>query len=87
MTNQGWEDSLDWYSIKYPFGDHLKAIEINQDEVNDRLVEECVQRYIVAETASGYLITHKDIEKHLEVINDHGMEAYLKKRLELVENE
>ena len=87
MTNQGWEESLDWYTVKYPFNDDLKAIEVDQDDVDDRVLKKCVQKYVVVETAGKYIITHENIGEHLEVINERGMEAYLKKRLELVKNE
>ena len=68
-----WTDAMDRYSISHLFGDSLKAIEINEDDV--------------VEVVKGYYITHEDIEEHLEVINEHGMEAYLQKRLELVSDE
>jgi len=82
-----WTDAMDRYSISHLFGDSLKAIEINEDDVDEELLETCVENFVVAEVAKGYYITHEDIEEHLEVINEHGMEAYLQKRLELVSDE
>lgn len=82
-----WENFLEKYSIEYPFDADLKAIKIREDDVNDELLKECVEDYIISKVSMGYFITDEDIEQHLEVINEHGMEAYLKKRLELLENE
>lgn len=87
MMESDWDDYLDEYSIKYPFGGGLKAIKVRGEEVDDELLEECVENHIVSEVSKGYFITHEDIERHLEVIKEHGIEAYLEKRLELVENE
>lgn len=82
-----WTDAMDRYSISHPFGDFLKTIEINEDDVDEELLETCIETFVVAEVVKGYYITHEDIEEHLEVINEHGMEAYLQKRLELVSDE
>ena len=82
-----WTDAMDRYSIGHPFGDFVKAIEINEDDVDEELLETCVENFVVAEVAKGYYITHEDIEEHLDVINEHGMEAYLQKRLELMSDE
>ena len=79
-----WTDAMDRYSISHLFGDSLKAIEINEGDVDEELLETCVENVVVAEVAKGYYITHEDIEEHLEVINEHGREAYLQKRLEVV---
>ena len=84
-----WDDYLDAneYSINHPLGGDLKAIEIREDEVDSELLSKCVKKYIVPEVSKGYYITHEDIENHQEVINEHGIEAYLEKRLEEVKHE
>lgn len=87
MIKSDWDDYLDEYSIEYPLDGSLKAIKIREDEVDSELLSECVESYIVTELSNGYYITHEDIEDHLEIINEHGMEAYLEKRLELVRDE
>jgi hypothetical protein len=87
MIESDWNDYLDEYSIKYPFDGDLKAIKVREEEVDSELLSECVENHIVSEVSKGYYITHEDIEQHLEVINEHSMEAYLEKRLELVEDE
>lgn len=84
MIESDWDDYLDEYSINYLFDGDLKAIQVREDDVDDELLGECVQNYIISEISKGYFITHEDIEEHQEVINEHGMEAYLQKRLELV---
>jgi hypothetical protein len=83
---EDWDAYIEEYSIKYPFDD-LKAIEVDRDDVDSELIKECVDSYVISEISKGYFITHEDIERHLEHIDEHGMEAYLEKRLELVEDE
>ena len=83
---EDWDAYIEECSIKCPFGD-LKAIELDKDDVNSGLIDKCIDNYVISEVSNGYVITHEDIEQHLEVINEHGMEAYLEKRLELVEDE
>jgi hypothetical protein len=80
---EDWDAHIEEYSINYPFGD-LKAIELDKDDVNSELIDKCIDNYVISEVSNGYVITHEDIEQHLEVINEHGMEAYLQKRLEVV---
>jgi hypothetical protein len=87
MIGSDWDDYLDEYRIKTPFGGGLKAIKIREEEVSDELLQECVENYIVSEVSKGYFITHEDIERHLEVINEHGMEPYLQKRLEVLDDQ
>lgn len=87
MMESDWEDYLDKYRIKYPFGGGLKAIKVREEDVDDELLEKCVENHIVSEVSKGYFITHEDIEEHQEVINEHGIEAYLEKRLEMVGDE
>lgn len=87
MTLPEWTSVFDEYTISYPFGDSLKAIRIREDDVDNQLLEECVEDLLVSEVAKGYYITHEDIEDHLKVINEHGIEPYLKKRLEMVADE
>jgi hypothetical protein len=87
MTELDWMDDWDDYRITYPFGEGLPAIEVREDDIDDELLRECAEKYIVSEVAKGYYITHENIEQHKEVISEHGIEAYLKKRLELVEDE
>jgi hypothetical protein len=87
MIESDWDDYLEEYRIKHPFGGDLKAIKVREDDVDSELLSECVDSYIVTELSNGYYITHEDIEDHLEIINEHGMEAYLEKRIELVRDE
>jgi hypothetical protein len=87
MTESEWMGDFDYYSIVYPFVDWLQAIKIREDDVSDELLSECVEKHIVSEVAKGYYVTHEDIEQHQEIINEHGIETYLEKRLELVEDE
>lgn len=82
-----WASALDEYSISYPFGGALKAIEVDEADVDDELLERCIEERIIPDVAEGYFITYQNIEKHLEVIKEHGMEAYLEKRLEKVDDE
>jgi hypothetical protein len=84
MIESDWDDYLDEYSIDYIFDGDLTAIQVQEEDVDDELLRECVQNYIISEISEGYFITHEDIEEHQEVINEHGIEAYLQKRLELV---
>lgn len=86
MTEPEWASAFDDYFITYPFGDCLKAIKIDEDDMDEDLLEACVQKFVVAEVAKGYYLTHEDIEKHLKVINEHGLEPYLEKRLEMIED-
>jgi hypothetical protein len=87
MTEPDWSSAIDRYTITYPFGDTPRAIKINEEDVDDELLQACVEQYIISKVAKGYYITHEDIEQHLEVINEHGIEAYLEKRLERAEDE
>lgn len=87
MIEEDWDDYLEEYSVKEPFGVGVKAIKLREEDVDDELLKECVEKYIVSEVSKGYFITHEDIEKHQEVINEHGIEAYLQKRLELLGDE
>jgi hypothetical protein len=83
MMESDWDDYLGKHSIRYPFDGSLKAIEVDEDDVDSELLKECVNNYVISEVSKGYFVTHEDIERHLEVINEHGMEAYLEKRLEV----
>jgi hypothetical protein len=87
MIESDWDNYLNEYSIEYPFGGDLKAIKVREDDVDSELLSECVEKHIVSEVSKGYYITHEYIERHLEAIKEHGIEAYLEKRLELVEDE
>jgi len=80
---EDWDAYTEEDSIKYPFAD-LKAIEVDKDDVDRELIDKCVENYVLSEVSKGYFITHENIEQHLEVINEHGMEAYLQKRLEVL---
>lgn len=79
-------EEFEEYPIREPFGGGLKAIKISEDKLGDELLTECVENHIVAEVAAGHFITHKNIEEHQKVLQEHGMEAYLEKRLELVDD-
>lgn len=81
-----WDDYLSEYRIRHPFTGEFKAIKISEDDVGEELLEKCIGKHVVAEVSKGYFISPRDIEKHLEVINERGMKAYLEKRLELVED-
>lgn len=87
MIESDWDDYLDEYNIEYPFHGRLKAIKIREDDVDNELLTQCVEKHIVSKVSKGHFITHEDLEQHLKDIKEHGMEAYLEKRLELVEDE
>jgi len=87
MVESDWDDYLDEYKIKHPLGGGLKAIKVREDKIDSKLLSECVENHIVSDVSKGYYITHENIEWHLEAIKEHGIEAYLEKRLELVEDE
>jgi len=85
MTEPEWVDELDKYKISQPFAGSLKAIKIREDEIDDELLDICIENYIISKVEKGYFITHEDIEQHLEIIEEHGMETYLEKRLEVLD--
>jgi hypothetical protein len=87
MPESDWTEEFGKYHISRPFGKYFQAIEINEDDVDSELLAECVENFVVAEVAAGYIIAPENIEQHLEVIKDHGMEAYLKERLRRVQDE
>jgi hypothetical protein len=87
MTEPEWMEEFEEHPIRELFGSEVKAIKIIESDVGDELLTECVKNYIVAEVATGYFITHEHIEEHQEVIKEHGMEAYLRKRLEVLDDQ
>jgi hypothetical protein len=76
------EDYNQKHHITYPLGQSLPVIEIDQDQVNDELIEECIDRRILADVASGVLLSHPELEHQQRVINEIGIEDYLRGRLE-----
>lgn len=87
MSDSDWIEDLDKYHISRPFGEFFEAIKINEDDVDNELLTECVENFVVAEVAAGYFIAPENIEQHLEAINEHGVEAYLEERLRRVQDE
>jgi hypothetical protein len=83
---EDWDAYTEEYRVKNPFGD-LKAIEVDKSDVNSELIDECIEMFIISEVSEGCFLAPKNIEHHLKIVNEYGIEPYLEERLRRVKNE